>query len=308
MTTRFAPSTTGEAHPGTLLSALLCWLDARSRGDRVLLRLEDIDPARCKPAFAEAMREHLAWFGLDWDEVSVQSEAGLAHEHALDALQARDLLYPCGCSRKERRQSGRRSPDGGFAYDNTCRSRRLPTGGWRACTEPVRLRLADERISLIDESGLDLSQAPAHDMGDPVVRRRDGAVAYHLAVVVDDAASGVDRIVRGRDIGPSTATHVAIQRRLGLPTPVYRHHFLLLEERDDGRKLSKFHGAVGARELARVYRADQLCGFLAWVAGLRAQPDACRPRELLADFSWDVVVEQDRVIHWRDGQLTAGPS
>lgn len=306
MTTRFAPSTTGEAHPGTLLSALLCWLDARSRADKVVLRLEDLDPTRCKPAFSDAMRAHLAWFGLDWDDVHIQSHNRDAHHHALDILQERGRLYPCQCSRSRRRKSGRRAPDGGFAYDNTCRGRGLPPSGWRDATEPLRVHLPDERISHIDESGLDLSQHPANDMGDPIVVRRDGALAYHLAVVVDDARTGVDRIVRGRDIAPSTATHIALQRLLDVATPRYRHHFLLLEPRS-GDKLAKFHGAVGASALAERYSAETLCGLLAWIAGLRDTPAGCRPRDLVAAFSWDQVTTDDRVLAWRDGALVVAP-
>ena len=106
-----------------------------------------------------------------------------------------------------------------------------------------------------DESGLDLSQHVAAEMGDPVLRRRDGAIAYHLAAVVDDARAGITRIVRGRDLATSTATHVALQRLLGLPTPAYRHHFLLLEE--SGGKLAKLHGSIGWRELARSQSAQR---------------------------------------------------
>jgi glutamyl/glutaminyl-tRNA synthetase len=142
-------------------------------------------------------------------------------------------------------------------------------------------------------------------MGDPVVVRRDGAVAYHLAVVVDDHRSGVDRIVRGRDIGPSTATHVAIQRLLGWPSPRYLHHFLLLEPRAD-RKLAKFHGAVGADELMRHYRPAELCGLLAHVAGLRADVQPCMPTELVADFAWGRVRRDDCVLSWRGDRLEVG--
>src|SRR5574342_516960 len=101
---RFAPSTTGPAHPGTLLAALLCWLDARSRGGRVVLRLEDLDPERSRPAFAQAMREDLAWLGLDWDAVCEQHAARAHHEAALDRLAEQGRLYPCGCSRKTLRE------------------------------------------------------------------------------------------------------------------------------------------------------------------------------------------------------------
>src|SRR6476646_6773063 len=127
------------------------------------------------------------------------------------------------------RTGGRRAPDGGWAYENTCRGTPLPAGGWRAVDVPVRVQLDDDRIAPVDLGGLDLCQTPAHELGDPVVRRRDGAIAYQLAVVVDDADAGVTDVVRGRDIAPSTATQVMLQRLLGLPTPRYRHHLLLME-------------------------------------------------------------------------------
>jgi glutamyl/glutaminyl-tRNA synthetase len=301
MTTRFAPSTTGHAHPGTLLAGLLCWLDARSRDDRVLLRFENLDPVRCKAAYLEAMRADLEWFGLDWDGIVIQSDLRPQHEAALDALAARGLLYPCECTRSQRRRSGRRAPDGGYAYDNTCRGRPLPPGGWRQADQPLRAQLPDQPIVLVDESGLDLSQHPSRDMGDPIVMRRDGAMAYHLAVVVDDAASGVDRVVRGRDLATSTATQVALQRLLGVPTPSYRHHALFLEPH--GGKLAKFHGSVAAAELRQHYSAAELCGCIAWAAGLQDQPAPRSPRDLVASFAWQRVMEQDRVLVWRDNLL-----
>jgi glutamyl-Q tRNA(Asp) synthetase len=290
---RFAPSTTGEPHPGTLLSALLVWLDARSRGGTAILRLEDLDHERCRPAWADAMRNALAWLGLAWDEVVVQSGRGRAHAAALDRLAADGRLYPCTCSRAAR-TGGRRAPDGGWAYANTCRERTLPPGGWRAVTDNVRVRLDDDRVELVDESGLDLSQTPAVEMGDPIVRRRDGVIAYQLVVVVDDADAGVNRIVRGRDIAPSTATQVAIQRLLGVATPVYRHHLLLLEERG-GEKLAKLHGSLPFSQLQPRVTAPVLVGQLAHAAGLLAEPVAITPRELVDGFAWARVATDDRV-------------
>ncbi|WP_428267200.1 glutamate--tRNA ligase family protein [Haliangium sp.] len=302
---RFAPSTTGPAHPGTLLAGLLCWLDARRRGGRVVLRLEDLDHTRSKPGFPAAMEEALAWFGLDWDEVHVQSEYRARHAAALDALAAAGRLYPCHCSRKQRRAGGRRSPDGGIAYDNVCRDRALPAGGWREAGAPLRVRLDDDRVVVVDEGGLDLTQRPAHELGDPIVVRRDGVVAYHLVVVVDDAATGVTRVVRGRDLAASTATQVALQRLLTVPVPVYRHHFLLLEPHGD--KLAKLHGAVGVDQLRHRYRPDELCGLLAHAAGLLPQPRPCRPDALVADFDWARVRVADRVMAWQGGALVLDP-
>jgi glutamyl/glutaminyl-tRNA synthetase len=296
---RFAPSTTGEAHPGTLLSALLVWLDVRARGGRALLRLEDLDPDRVKPVWADHIIDALAWLGLDWDETIVQSGRGTAHEAALDRLAAAGRLYPCACSRADR-VGGRRGPGGTWAYDNTCRGRVLPAGGWRAATDAIRVRLDDDRIELVDDGGVDLSQTPADELGDPIVRRRDGAVAYHLAVVVDDADAGVTDIVRGRDIAPSTATQILLQRLLGVPTPRYRHHFLLLEP-GGGDKLAKLHGSIPFTQLRARYRGDELCGVLAHAAGLTADARAVSPRALVHEFAWSRVPTADRLARW-DGE------
>lgn len=330
MISRFAPSTTGEAHPGTLLSALLVWLDARARGGRVLLRLEDLDTTRVRAAWAEQLREACAWLGLGWDEVVVQSDRGAAHAAALDALAAAGRLYPCTCSRAAR-SGGRRAPDGSWAYENTCRARPLPPGGWRASADALRARLDDGPIALVDEGGLDLSQAPARDMGDPIVRRRDGVVAYQLAVVVDDGAAGITDVVRGRDIAPSTATQVALQRLLGLPTPRYRHHLLLLEPAASpaplsanapgsvagapdlsSPKLAKLHGSLPFSQLRARHAAAELCGLLAYGAGLLDEPAPCTPEGLVAGFDWTRVRSRDRVARWDpdrglvfdDGELT----
>lgn len=293
---RFAPSTTGPAHPGTLLAALLCWLDARSRAGRVALRLEDLDPERSRPAWTAALRDDLAWLGLEWDAVCEQHDAHARHAAALDRLAEQGRLYPCACSRKALREHAEPGKDGELRYPGTCRGRPLPPGGWRACDEPLRVALPSGRIALRDESGLDLSQDPEALRGDPVVRRRDGSVAYHLAGVVDDGALGVTRVVRGRDLAASTATQVALQDLLGLPRPAYRHHLLLLEER--GPKLAKLHGAVGAAELRRVYPAHALCGWLAHVAGLLPRPEPVSPAELLPAFDWSRVANDDRAVRW----------
>ena len=291
MISRFAPSTTGEAHPGTLLSALLVWLDARARGGQALLRLEDIDVTRVKQAWRDQMVDALAWLGLAWDATIVQSARTSRHEEALDRLAEQGRLYPCSCSRADR-SGGRRAPDGGWAYENTCRAKPLPAGGWRDVHDlAVRVRLPDDRVELVDDGGMDLSQTPAHDLGDPIVRRRDGAIAYQLAVVVDDGDAGITDVIRGRDIAPSTATQVLLQRLLGLPQPRYRHHFLLLEPAGD--KLAKLHGSIPWSELRARYSAGELLALLAAAANLiDASPQT---------FDWARVPTADKVARW-DGR------
>ena len=292
---RFAPSSTGRAHPGTLLAGLLAWLDARSCGAEFILRLEDLDPERSRPEWREGLLDDLQWFGLDWDRLELQSENASRHAAALDQLQSLDRLYPCSCSRAKLKESGRIAADGGRVYPGYCRDRRL-AGDWRLCHEPLRCRIDETVTNLRDESGLDLSQNVEAAMGDPVLRRRDGAIAYQLAVVVDDAAVGVNRIVRGRDIAASTATQVILHQLLGLPVPVYRHHLLLLEPR--GEKFAKLHGAVGADVLRRHISAEALCGQLAQVSGIQADLRSCRPAELASGFDWRKIKKENQVLAW----------
>jgi glutamyl-Q tRNA(Asp) synthetase len=303
---RFAPSTTGYAHPGTLLSALLCWLDARSRGDRFIIRLENLDPERCRPEFEQAMLDDLAWLGLDWDEVVYQRDQVQHHEAALDQLAKRDLLYACSCSRADVKARCRPAADGGFAYDGACRERLLAPGAWRTTEHAVRVRLPDDEIEVIDENGEIYRQTPAHDMGDPVVRRRDGAIAYHLACVVDDARADITRLIRGRDLLPSAPVQILLHRMLGLPVPAYRHHFLLLEPQGD--KLAKLHGSIDTRTLRKHYTPQHLCGQLAAWAGLIEGEHPCRPADLLTRFTWKHIRRDNLVVKIQSGLLKSNDS
>jgi glutamyl/glutaminyl-tRNA synthetase len=249
-----------------------------------------------KAEWADQLVAALSWLGLSWDATVVQSKRASAHHAALDVLASQGRLYACTCSRASR-AGGRRAPDGGWAYDNTCRGARLPGGGWRSVVDAhIRVRLDDTRIELVDALGVDLSQTPALDMGDPIVRRRDGVIAYHLAVVVDDADARISDVVRGRDIAPSTATQVMLQRLLGLPTPTYRHHFLLLE--DSGDKLAKLHGSIPFSQVSARYSGPELCGWLAYAAQLQGEPAACTPAELVERFDWAKVPRADRLVRF----------
>lgn len=251
------------------------------------------------------MRDDLAWIGLDFDAVEAQSGFAARHAAALDRLATAGALYPCACTRTILRAEALPAPDGGNRYANHCRGRALPAGGWRASDEPLRAMLPAGRVVPVDEGGLDLAQDPAAEMGDPIVRRRDGSIAYQLAVVVDDAASGVTRVVRGRDLAPSTATQVALQRLLGLPEPRYRHHLLLLDE--SGGKLGKRHRSVGSDALRAAYEAPALVGWLAHAAGLLERPAPATPRGLLDAFAWSRVATRDRIVRWTGAVLALYP-
>jgi glutamyl-Q tRNA(Asp) synthetase len=300
---RFAPSTTGLAHLGSLLAALLSWLDGRRLGMRMVLRLEDLDPQRCRPAYSQAMCEDLAWFGLAWDAVVHQHERAADHAAALDRLALAGVLYPSPSSRTQWTEGGTGSATG--CYDNRDRGNVLPAGGWRACRDPLRVRLPEVAAeaawpSEADEGGIPLEVEPS-ERGDPLVRRRDGAIAYHLAVVVDDAASGVTRVVRGRDLASATPVQKTLARLLGLAHPVYRHHFLLLEPH--GGKLAKLHGSIAVRSLREHYTPEQLCGILAAAAGLRLEPAPCQPHDLVGEFDWNRVRRTDCLVSLDAGGL-----
>ncbi len=293
---RFAPSTTGRAHPGTLLAGLLCWLDARARGAQILLRLEDLDRERTKKGFVDALVRDLEWFGLDWDMQSLQSDCRARHEAALDELVETGRVYACDCSRTSIRAAGERAPDGSYRYPGTCRSQVVSTSSWRTIDRPLRLAIEAQEVRLMDESGIDLSGDAASLFGDPILRRRDGAYAYHFASVVDDAACGIDRIVRGRDLLDSTLVQVGLQREMRLPTPTYRHHGLFVER--SGAKLSKSHGAIGLDALRGRYSSAELCGRLASFVGLVPAGSVCAPEDLVAEFDWGRIDPDDVELRW----------
>jgi glutamyl-Q tRNA(Asp) synthetase len=243
MVVRFAPSPTGRLHLGHALSAALNWQAARSGGGRMVLRIEDIDTARCRPAFVDAIVADLRWLGIDWDAYALQSDHAARHAAALDRLHALGVLYPCTCTRAEIAAS-QSAPHGdtGPVYPGTCRGRTdAPEGAaWRLDVAKALMCSGESRspgdTSAAALAGLLLSQE--HGSFDDVVLARKGlGVAYHLAVVVDDAAAGVTDVIRGRDLEAATPVQMLLQRLLGLPTPRYRHHRLIAGP--DGRRLAK---------------------------------------------------------------------
>ena len=232
---RFAPSPSGPLHFGSLVAALGSYLDARAHGGQWLLRIEDVDTQRTVAGAADAIVRTLAGFGFEWDgEVVVQSQRVDLYHAALVRLQLDGDVYPCACSRSAiASATSRRSIDGALLYPGTCRSG-LPAG---SAARAWRLRVPDQEICFVDRVRGAACQNLAREVGDFVLLRADGLYAYQLAVVVDDAAQGVNAVVRGVDLLDSTARQIYLQQRLGLPTPTYAH--LPLAVNAAGEKLSK---------------------------------------------------------------------
>lgn len=234
-TGRFAPSPTGPLHFGSLVAALGSCLEARTRGGRWLVRMEDVDAPRCKPAHADDILRTLEAFGFAWDgEVMFQSRRADRYREILERLKAMAAVYPCGCTRSELEAAPGCTIgiDGAPVYPGTCRDG-LPPGkaarAWRLRVEGV-IEFAD------------LIQGPQRqdlprEVGDCVLLRADGLFAYQLAVVVDDADQGIDHVVRGADLIHSTARQIYLQKTLGLPTPIYAHLPVAVDA--TGAKLSK---------------------------------------------------------------------
>jgi len=259
---RFAPSPNGPLHLGHALSALVTWDAALKLGGTALLRIEDIDTARCKPEYVAGLIEDLHWLGLSWPEpVLYQSERFELYAEAANRLRAMDLLYPCFCSRSDIAQSATGTdPDGAPLYPGTCRHlsnaeriERLGRGDpvqFRLDTEAAMARTGMLSFSVVGPSVLDRPQiryARPERWGDVVLQRKDTPTSYHLSVVVDDAVQAISHVTRGRDLEAATDIHVLLQMLLGLPTPTYHFHRLLLG--DDGQKLSKSKGSQSLADL-----------------------------------------------------------
>ena len=258
--TRFAPSPTGLLHVGHVFSALEGWRLARDNGGRFLLRIEDIDRARCRDAFEHAILEDLAWLGIDWDgEVRRQSDHLADYASVLAELWARRLVYPCFCTRRQiarEVEQAQAAPHGplGLIYPGTCRT-------LAAAEVEARLEAGDHHAwrldvtKAMDETGplawrtLDGSTIPVDTgiAGDVVLARKDIPTSYHLAVTHDDHVQGVTVVTRGCDLAPATHVHCLIRRLMGWKEPFHHHHRLLLGE--DGRRHAKRDRSVTVRSL-----------------------------------------------------------
>ena len=282
---RYAPSPTGTLHLGNLRTALLAWLFARAAGSEFLMRIEDLDTGRVREGYAEQQLGDLEAIGLDWDPPVVkQSERLDLYAGAIAQLDADGLLYPCYCTRREIREAAS-APHGPLpegAYPGTCRELSASARAEREASgrpPALRLRGGDATVAFTDRL-LGHTEGVVDDL---VVRRNDGAPAYNLAVVVDDAAQGIEEVVRGADLLEGTPRQIFLAQTLGLPVPAYAHVPLVLGS--DGSRLAKRHGAVTlADRLERGESPARVRGELMATVGLAEPGTEPTMDELLARF------------------------
>ena len=307
---RYAPSPTGEIHLGNASTALVAWLAARSARGSFVLRMEDLDRPRVQPGSAERILEDLAWLGLDWDEGPDRGgphapyEQSLRRGHydgAFSRLVERERIYPCFCSRKDvaAAASAPQAPGDEVRYPGTCRAlpaatieQRLGQGRPHAW----RFRVDERAIPRFVDRVRGRQEGSAEAMGDFVVRRADGVAAYQLAVVVDDAAMGIDEVVRGADLLASTARQLLLYEALDLAPPRFAHVPLLLGP--DGVRLSKRHHGTSIRELRDAgFSPSAIVGRLARLLGFVTDDSPVAPAALLRGFAFE------RIVHAPEGRI-----
>jgi glutamyl-tRNA synthetase len=303
---RLAPSPTGAQHLGNARTYLLAWLSARSQNGKVILRIEDIDSPRVKPWATDQAIEDLRWLGLDWDEGPdcggphspyVQTKRTSNYEVALAQLLARNLVYPCTCTRLDidaAASAPHESVDGPI-YPGFC-------SGWHA-GDPIptegsfcwRFRTPDREMTIHDRLHGPRSLNVAKHLGDFPVTRKNLQAAYQLAVVVDDAAMLVTEVVRGDDLLPSAFRQAALIEALGYSLPNYAHVPLVVGT--DGKRLAKRHGDTRLSQYRdQGVRAEQIIGWAAHSSGLIDAPESIKATDLLPRFDWNRVNPQQAVI------------
>ena len=305
---RFAPSPSGRIHLGNIFCSLLAWLSAKQKGADMVLRIEDLDTARCPLHYSRQMEADLMWLGLTWDEGPgrekengpyYQSRRTALYQSALDKLAAKGLVYPCFCTRAElHAASAPHREDGQSVYPGTCRnltqaqreSRQRQTGRKPA----LRLQVPDRLWHFTDGHMGVYEENLARDCGDFLLRRSDGMFAYQLAVVVDDAAMGITEVVRGSDLLASTPRQLYLYELLDLPAPAFFHVPLLLTS--DGRRLSKRCADVGLDALQELCTPEEILGKLAFLGGFHPSAAPASAKELVREFCWEKVPRQDVAI------------
>ena len=324
---RFAPSPTGRMHLGNVFAAIVSWLSAKAQGGYWLLRIEDLDPQRSHAEYAEMLMDDLLWLGLEWDEGPRvggpngpywQSQRGEYYEQALQELCQRGLVYPCTCTRADiMATQAPHESDGRVVYKGTCRPadsicwdsvlagtyHQTERGQGTAMSilnppQPAALRLMVPpqplaEVYCVDRHYGEVCENLASHCGDFIVRRRDGAWAYQLAVVVDDAYMGVTEVVRGRDLLLSAPQQMYVARLLGFTPPAFAHIPLLVNAQ--GQRLSKRDLSLDMGTLRARYSPEQLLGKLALLTGMAADDTPLTARELLQGFSWERIPHEDIV-------------
>lgn len=287
---RFAPSPSGRMHLGNVYAALISWLSIKSRGGTWLLRIEDLDPQRSKAEYARQIEDDLLWLGLEWDEGGLenlgnagpysQSLRGEFYQEALRQLADAGLTYPCYCTRADiMATQAPHESDGRIVYAGTCRNRTDRPDS----TGATRLIVPDSNIKFNDRIFGPQSVNLSHHCGDFVLRRADGAWAYQLAVVVDDALMGVTEVVRGADLLLSAAQQIYLYDLLGYKAPEFAHFPLMCNLA--GQRLAKRDASLSLAVLRRKYRAPELIGRLAAILGIIPEAQLCTPSELISEYS-----------------------
>lgn len=311
MTTgRFAPSPTGRMHLGNIFGALLSWLSAKSQGGRWLLRIEDLDPQRSRREYGELIMDDLQWLGLEWDGMPIyQSNRSDIYSAYLERLRQQGVVYECHRTRADllstmapHESDGRvvvhreplpAPPQEGGRPGVSGETGSSGTAGSAGTSGPAALRVEvpHRKVSITDGHYGPLTVDLYEQVGDFVVRRKDGAYAYQLAVVVDDALTGVTEVVRGRDLLLSAPQQTFLAKLLELPAPKY-YHFPLLTNRA-GQRLSKRDKSMDMSVLRYRHSAQEIIGYLGHLAGLLPKPTPMTPQQLLPLFDWDKVPRED---------------
>ena len=294
-TGRFAPTPSGRLHLGNILCAMLAYLSVRSKGGRFLLRIEDVDIPRCPRSLARQCIDDLRWLGFTWDEEPLyQSDRSDVYRDVLDRLTDAGHTYPCFCTRAQLMSlAAPNLGDTQVIYQRTCANLTAEEAVEKAKTRApaIRLRVPDEEITFTDGLFGRQRENLARDCGDFILRRSDGLYGYQLAVVVDDALSGVTEIVRGRDILSATPRQLHLQRLLGYDTPDYIHIPLLVDHQ--GRRLAKRDKDLDLTALAQRFTPEDILGMLAYSAGLLEEVRPMTLEALIPLFDWQKVRTDD---------------
>ena len=285
---RFAPTPSGRLHLGNILCAMLAYLSVRSRGGRFLLRIEDVDVPRCPRRLAQQAIDDLTWLGFTWDDTPLyQSDRSEIYQEALDRLTADGHIYPCFCTRAQLMSlAAPNLGDTQVVYSRACAALTPEEAAERAKTRApaMRLRVPDEDVTFTDGLFGWQQENLERDCGDFILRRSDGLYGYQLAVVVDDALTGVTEVVRGRDILSATPRQLYLQRLLGYPQPDYIHIPLLVDA--EGRRLAKRDRDLDLSALSQRFTPEDILGMLAFSARLLQEVQPVTLEQLIPLFNW----------------------